>query len=258
MTNLFSGKPAKRSTQEFRLQCAVVEHLRSAFPQVLFTHPAQKAKDAQEGHFNKMLGVRKGVPDLLLWWNKENLGYPRIMAAAIELKSGAGKQSGYQANFEEIFTRIGGKHAYCRSVQEAHDALISWGCEAKHGAIREPDLRSQQEKFSDAYDLYDPRNYLSKRHIMITNEKQYKISKAQAAKFLEGIVNRTPVEYHASMYANDRVLMEQEISNLRAYCDKTVVRCLAQVNAYLLNNTHIPSDTLPDGLHLPKGILPVA
>lgn len=171
--NPFSGQPAKRSTQEFKLHVAVVEHLRSAFPSVLFTHPAQKAKDAQEGHFNKLLGVRKGVPDLILWWTtNQHFTYPDqhngqgefyyeyAGCGAIELKSSKGKQSGYQANFEEIFKQLGGKHAYCRSVQEVHDTLVSWGCEAKHGVLKEPELRSQQEKFKDSYDFFafDPRN----------------------------------------------------------------------------------------------------
>lgn len=152
--NPFTNAPAKRSTAEFRLHVAVVEHLNSCFPSVLFTHPAQKAKDGQEGYFNKLMGVRKGVPDLLLWWEWSPNTVTRC--GAIELKSTTGKPSGWQANFEVIFKALGGKHAYCRSVKEVHDVLVSWGCTPKYSWTKEPDIRSQQQKFSDSFEMFRP------------------------------------------------------------------------------------------------------
>lgn len=143
-----------RSTQEFRLQVAVVEHLRSAFPEVLFTHPSQKAKDKREGMFNKMLGVRAGTPDLLLWYNTEWTGC--LEAGGIELKSPEGRRTPKQGTFELLFKRVGGKHAYCRSVQEVHDTLVSWGVTPVHSAVKEPDTMTQQQKFSQAYEAYKP------------------------------------------------------------------------------------------------------
>ncbi len=174
MTNPFKDTPQKRSTAEFRLHIAVVEHLRSAFPSVLFTHPANETRSKADAYWNKVKGARKGTPDLLLWWCNSNplpgvtlksiiisdsgrsITVPIICAGAIELKSAKGKHSGWQANFDVIFTEMGGKFAYCRSVREVHDILVSWGCTPKHNAIKEPDLRSDQQKFSDVYDFYAP------------------------------------------------------------------------------------------------------
>lgn len=142
-----------RNNAEFKLQIAVVEHLRSAFPHVLFTHPAQKAKDKREGHFNKMLGVLAGTPDILCWWHDEIRG---CISGSVELKSPTGRRSPKQGTFELLFTRMGGKHAYCRSIKEVHDTLVSWGIEPWHGASEEPDVRTTEQKFKDVYEMYKP------------------------------------------------------------------------------------------------------
>jgi hypothetical protein len=143
----------ERRKEEFKLQVAVVKHLRTAFPQLLFTHPAQKAKDKQEGYFNKMLGVRAGTPDLLLWW--ESVGLCR--SGAIELKAKDGVASDRQEVFESMFVAMGGKHAYCTSVKGVHDTLLGWGLKPMHGVAFEPDLRTDQEKRTDAFNFYAPR-----------------------------------------------------------------------------------------------------
>lgn len=156
--NPFTGKPAKRSTIEFKLHVAVVEHLNSCFPGVLFTHAANETRSSADAYWNKLKGVRKGTPDLLFWWRYclEGTCYNLPRFGAIELKSPTGKPDGHQAAFEVMFRQRGGDHAYCRSVKEVHDTLVSWGCKAKYSWTKEPDIRSQQEKFSDAFEMYKP------------------------------------------------------------------------------------------------------
>lgn len=146
----------KRNNEEFKIHVAAVEHIRTAFPQVLFTHPAQKAKDKREGHFNKMLGVKAGVPDLLFYWEHSLFPFSTIGAGAIELKSSIGRRTPKQGTFESIFKRIGGKHAYCKSVREVHDTLVSWGIKPAHNAVVEPDVRTVDQKYKDSYDFYKP------------------------------------------------------------------------------------------------------
>lgn len=146
----------KRNNEEFKIHVAAVEHIRTAFPHVLFTHPAQKAKDKREGHFNKMMGVKAGVPDLLFWWSTNHGPIVYISCGAIELKSSTGRRSSKQGTFEYIFTRMGGRHAYCRSVREVHDALVSWGIKPAHNAVVEPDVRTIEQKYKDSYDFYKP------------------------------------------------------------------------------------------------------
>ncbi len=141
--------PKQRKYDEQKLHIAVVEHLRTAFPDILFTHPANQARSPQEGAKLKRMGVRAGVADLLLWWHPNGYG-------AIELKARAGTESLPQKTFGFLFTRIGGKYAVCKSVGEVHKILIGWGAKPVHNAVKEPDLQTQEQKFERAIDFYKP------------------------------------------------------------------------------------------------------
>ncbi len=131
-----------RDQKEYRLHVAVVEHLHSAFPQVLFLHPANRPSgDTEESRkanafFNKKMGVKAGAADLLLWWSHTMQPYS-TQCGAIELK-GDGPQSSKQKTFEFSFTRIGGRYAVCKSVAQVHKALIGWGIKSLHNGIKEP------------------------------------------------------------------------------------------------------------------------
>ncbi len=110
-----------------------------------------------------MMGVKAGVADLLFWWDKWDKGKDTpfgvcIDSGAIELKAPQGRRSPKQGSFEKSFISIGGKHAYCKSVKEVHETLISWGVEPVKpcGIFEEPDYRTQQEKFQDGYDWMAP------------------------------------------------------------------------------------------------------
>ncbi len=153
----------KRHQTEYRLHCSVVEHLRSAFPQVLFLHPANRASgDTEEtrktnAFFNQQMGVLKGAPDILCWWKGLHKdGQNKLHSGAIELKTGSGLGP-YQKTFDHRFTLLGGQYAVCKSVQGVHDALKLWGLVPRHNAVREPDLRSDSEKKADGFAFYAPK-----------------------------------------------------------------------------------------------------
>lgn len=136
----------KRNQLEYRLQVAVVKHLQTTFPSLLWTHCPNRPADAQDGFFKKMMGVRPGVSDLLFWYSG---GF-----AAIELKASKGRWGNDQNRFASSFTAIGGKFKLCKSVQEVHDALVSWGIVPASSAVTEPDLRSLNQKHSDSFNFY--------------------------------------------------------------------------------------------------------
>lgn len=147
-----------RNQAEFKLQLAVVEHLKSAFPCLLWTHVPNKGGSAKDGFFKKAMGVRPGVADLIFWWSQHQhfSNTNLIKCGAIELKASKGKQSSDQNKFASSFVHVGGKYAVCKSVREVHEALKSWGLTAKHEHCIEPDTRSKQQKFSDAFDAFKP------------------------------------------------------------------------------------------------------
>ncbi len=151
-----------RNQSEYKLQLAVVKHLTSAFPGLLYTHAANRPSGAADGYFKKLMGLRAGTPDLLFWWStpyyEYNVSPPthKIHCGAIELKTSTGKVSNDQNRFASSFTHIGGKFAVCRTVQGVHDALLGWGIVPTHHAILEPDLRSKQKKKVDSFDWFKP------------------------------------------------------------------------------------------------------
>ncbi len=146
-----------RNQAEFRLQVAVVNHLKSAFKEVIWTAFPGRPGNAKDGFMKKAMGVKPGVPDLLFWWQ-----YPcavdkkLIQCAGIELKSAKGKISPDQNRFASYFTAIGGKFACCNTVRQVHDALKNWGLRPTHESIVEPDTRSDMKKKADMFNWYKP------------------------------------------------------------------------------------------------------
>lgn len=142
----------KRSQQEYKLQRAVVDYLKTAVPHVLVTH-AGKGKSKKDGMFLKRMGYRAGTPDLLLWWDTP-LGEGTITAAGIELKAPDGRISDEQDTFDFLFRRMGGLFACCKSKAEVHRHLLNWGLSPLHGPGIEPDYSTKEEKIQRVIDYY--------------------------------------------------------------------------------------------------------
>jgi len=134
---------------EFLLQWAILKHHRSAFEGVGIFHVPNQTRDGTEAYFNKILGVRPGVSDLVLGWRGRNVG-------VIELKAPGGKITTAQNKFLSAAMGWGWSTGVARSVKDYHNILISWGLIPKHNGIQEPDYRTKEEKQKDAYDLYAP------------------------------------------------------------------------------------------------------
>jgi len=151
----------KRTPTEFRLQCAIIDHVRGRLTgnkafNVFITHIYQ-GRDANDGFFLKKMGVVAGVADMLILWRTScSCGLPKVGIGFLECKTKTGKLSGVQGKFRGICHWLGIHYAEARSVKEAHDVLVGWGCHVNHAAIREPDLRSNTQKKSDGFDMYKP------------------------------------------------------------------------------------------------------
>jgi hypothetical protein len=104
---------------EEQLQRAVVDLLQVYANRGLLTfcHPANGGwrSKAEAGAF-KAMGVRAGVPDLLVW--KQGGGHFQI-----ELKAGAGKLSPAQAAWHATVTSLGHRVYVCRSVDDVERCL---------------------------------------------------------------------------------------------------------------------------------------
>jgi hypothetical protein len=150
--NPFDNADSTYNQQEFKLQLAVVKHLASAFPHLLYTHVANRPANAKDGYFKKLMGVRPGVADLLFWWKTNN----GMKCGAIELKIGDNKQSNDQSRFASAFVHQGGFYAVCKSVSDIHNTLMDWGIPARHHQCIEADDRSKQQKNYQSFEFFQP------------------------------------------------------------------------------------------------------
>lgn len=145
---------------EYRLQVAIIDHLRGQqrkgnkiypgtkpFANLFVTHLYQ-GRSKNEGFFLKSLGVYPGVADILAIW-PDGWGF-------MEVKTENGVLSTPQKRFKWMCESYKIKWALIRSVQQAHDQLKAWGLKPAHEAVREPDLRTIEQKKSDAFDFYRP------------------------------------------------------------------------------------------------------
>jgi len=138
-----------RSTAEFKLQCAVVKHLDSAFAgKFWFTHVPGQTRDATEAHFNKVLGYKAGTPDLLILYEGR--------LHAIELKAPDGIVSSAQNKTLSTMRFNGALTAVCKSVKEVHNTIVGWGIVTHHDSIVEPDYRNWDQKNKDGQDFFKP------------------------------------------------------------------------------------------------------
>lgn len=138
-----------RSTDEFKIHVAIVEHLRSAFPFVKVIHIPNQNRDAQEVYFNKMLGMDTGASDLMIAW-KGGVGF-------LEIKSLDGKLSNFQNRFLSVMDSYGHQTGVAKSVKQAHNILVGWGHTPLYNSTSEPDLRDKCQKQIDSMtEFYGP------------------------------------------------------------------------------------------------------
>lgn len=157
-----SDKPyVERINVEYRIHVAIVDHLTGrktgskAFN--AFTCHVFQGRSAEDGFFLKMLGVIAGVADLLvLWRSKCVCGVPKIGIGFLEVKKPEGYASAPQRKFSGICHWLGVNYAIVKSVGQAHEVLVKWGCPENHKAFAEPDVRTKQQKFKDAFEMYKP------------------------------------------------------------------------------------------------------
>lgn len=151
----------ERNNEEFKIQVAIVDHVKGrktgnkAFNAFIF-HVYQ-GRDAKEGFFLKMLGTIPGIGDLpVIWRAKCECGRNKIGLGFLEVKKQGGIQSTAQHKFAGICHWLGVPYAIVRSVKEAHNTLVRWGCPVNHNAIKEPDIRTKSQKYKDVHNMYKP------------------------------------------------------------------------------------------------------
>lgn len=122
---------------EQALQMAVAQLLHVALPEsAFFTHvPNGGARTKAEGGILKAMGVKAGVPDLLIVHNGR--------AFFIELKAERGKLSPSQLEIHFQITRCNAPVAVCKSIDEVLPQLAAWGIPVKASLTSGP-LRQMQ------------------------------------------------------------------------------------------------------------------
>lgn len=135
--------------EEYAIHVAIVDHIRCSFPQVKIMHIPNQSRDATEAFFNKKLGVLPGVSDLILGWHYKGIG-------VLEIKNDDGKLSNAQNRFLSWAAWAGWHTGIARTVRGAHNILCEWGLKPTNEAIKEPDLRTKEQKFQDVFDMYKP------------------------------------------------------------------------------------------------------
>lgn len=135
--------------EEYKIHIAIVEHHRTAFPFIKLVHVPNQSKDAQEGYFKKIMGAEAGALDLFLFW-----GPPLGMGIYDVKKRGEEKLATNQNKFASAMAHFGVKTSYGSSVRHYHNIVKSWGHIPLHECIKEPDLRTDEEKKRDAFDYF--------------------------------------------------------------------------------------------------------
>lgn len=114
---------------EDSLQIAVANYLRLAYPKVLWTHVANERQTSpQRGAKLKKMGVRAGMPDLLIFKVKtETSRYSGLFVGlAIELKIGKNKPTTNQIVCLEQFESEGWYVDMCYSFDAAKKVIDNY------------------------------------------------------------------------------------------------------------------------------------
>lgn len=163
--------------KEFVLQVHIIEKHEQYFPHVLITAFPGRPGDATDGFFKKMMGVRPGVSDIVLWWgftyplwattwlikmlDHLGFGFCHMHSGVVELKVDA-RVTSSQNKFLSAIHSLGGHQGVARSWEQYYHLLCSFGikpvCECTQ--FHEPDYRDLSEKFQDAHDFFKPPHQL--------------------------------------------------------------------------------------------------
>ncbi len=108
---------AKKANPEQRLQIEVATYLDANLRQdvVLWTAFPAGGGGMRRGALLKLMGLKRGWPDLLFIWKSKSL---RLSVAGVELKSNVGRQSPSQQCFQETLVSMGGCYYVARSLDE--------------------------------------------------------------------------------------------------------------------------------------------
>lgn len=91
-----------------------------------FHPPNGGSRGAKEGANFKRMGVRAGVPDLCIIWNRDEFGSD---VGFIELKAPKALLSKNQKEYHDILRKYGAQVATCSSLEEVKENLERWGAE---------------------------------------------------------------------------------------------------------------------------------
>jgi hypothetical protein len=109
-----------RQHPERELQCGLAEYLRwRAYPDVWWTcFPAGERRDASTGALLQRMGLKAGVPDMLILRNGRLHG--------LELKADRGRLSSAQVSAHAELRRAGAVVGVTKSMDEALGLLREW------------------------------------------------------------------------------------------------------------------------------------
>jgi hypothetical protein len=121
---------AKRSNPEQELHIEVAEALDIILmPSVLWSTVPSGGGGAKRGAFLKAMGLKRGVPDILIFWSDSACpvlpgrdGRPSFVLG-IELKAGKNKPSDAQKEWHARAKLLGHMIAVCYSLKEVVEAL---------------------------------------------------------------------------------------------------------------------------------------
>lgn len=111
----------KRAQPEAALQKRCVEYLRLLENQgkLMFFHVTNAPRNAVTGARLKQMGMRAGVPDLVIL-------FPGGRCCFLELKSAKGSLTLEQAAFKEGVRAMGFPFAVCKSLEELQGTVKGW------------------------------------------------------------------------------------------------------------------------------------
>lgn len=127
----------KRPEQE--IHKAVVAHLNwRSMPGVFFFHPANGGRRSKiEGAIFKGLGVKSGVPDLIIFYKAQIFG--------LELKASLGRLSPSQRLCMNAMEVAGARVSIASSLDEALVTLECWGVLRRDSTHRVPEIKGVRE-----------------------------------------------------------------------------------------------------------------
>ncbi len=159
--------------KEFKLQVHIIEQHAIYFPHVIITAFPGRPGDAQDGFFKKMMGVRAGVSDIILWWSYPypswaktwlakmlsycGFSFSLMHSGVVELKVDA-RINPAQNKFLSAIHSLKGNQGVVRSWQQYYKLLCSWHIKPAQECriFNEPDYRGLSEKYKDAFNFFAP------------------------------------------------------------------------------------------------------